>query len=84
MDLKTAKKVTDLLVGCVLADLVLMLFLPHGGKVVLTWVLIGLLIAVGAVNLLWMRCPHCGGQLTRWGSKFCRSCGHSLDEEEIP
>ena len=79
MDLKTAKKVTDLLVAGVLAGLVLLFFLPRGGKVVLTWVLIALLVAVGVVNLLWMRCPHCNSQLTRWGSKFCRSCGEKLD-----
>ena len=85
MDLKTAKKVTDLLVSCVLADLVLMLFLPHGGKVVLTWVLIGLLITVGAVHLLWMRCPHCGKFLPKSDGDlaFCPHCGKPLPSDDV-
>ena len=80
MKLNTAKKVTDILVGCTIAALILQLFLPRGGKVLTTWVLGALLLVIGTVNLLWMRCPHCGGQLTRWGNKFCRSCGHKLEE----
>lgn len=44
------------------------------GKLWIALVLLGL-----ALNILWVRCPHCGCLLGRYSGEFCVMCGEKID-----
>lgn len=35
-----------------------------------------------ALNILWIRCPHCGCLLGRYSGEFCVMCGEKIDWHE--
>jgi len=60
---------------CMAAGLLLIFFGPGWSKAL---GLIGVVAAL-ALQRLWLRCPHCGGQLRPW-EDVCPKCGKKVEE----
>jgi len=80
--LTIAKRVCDALcIGCI-ALLVILLFVPHMLKRAVGILLLVLLCLLAIWNLSFLRCPHCGAHMERFGNRYCRRCGANLQDEQ--
>ncbi len=81
MNLKTAKRLSDII--CVMFVIVWIVdrtFPDLISNIVFWVIMVVLFILLLIIDLKFMRCPHCGAQVTRWGGHYCSSCGKDLDK----
>lgn len=74
MKLKTVKRVIYGLYGLTLASMLLI-----GVNLAFKYVPVGILIANFVFQIVFWRCPYCGGALGRDAGHYCRHCSSELD-----
>ena len=74
------KKVKHLIYALAAAMLVTILAAYWLESVVLLVIAMGLCVADIAVNLVFWRCPYCGGHLGRDMRQYCTHCGKKLKD----
>ena len=72
----TLRQKMRLLIAVLAAGAILVFFVEWLG---------GLLLAAGLVlDVVWIRCPHCGTWLGKYPGEYCSSCGEKIPWKENP
>ena len=80
MNLKKARKISDILYMATIGLIGLMMFMPTDYRICFAVGIFATLIAQWLFSTKYMRCPHCGNNVGRYDT-VCRTCSRSLDSE---
>ncbi len=85
MKLHTAKRVIGIFGTVLLIAAIYGPFVPDGARAVYTVLLFLGIVALGVIDALFWRCPHCHSylyQINLWWAQYCPRCGGDLYDEE--
>lgn len=82
MNLKKARRITAILVAAIIIVLIIGGVIPELFNGILFPVLVVLMIAMGGVVIVYMKCPRCGKAIRPFGQKYCAFCGEEINWEK--